>query len=254
MKVKDERGLGKQLKRVLPGSLFRTMTVIFNRIMQFIPIGIKYTIGTYLRRRRTPYKLLHPTDLVVQIGAARDILHAGRCRALYFARFVRKGHVIVVEADHANCQALGEVVNKCNISNMTVVEVGAWDSKNELAFLSSRNHPAANLVAELKAIPENVFHDRKYEVRTIRVDTLDSILEGLKAEVPRLVSITTNGAELRILSGMKETIAKKCMYVSLAATEPGFDAYHDYMAKLGYNYIARDDRGYCFKLVEPPCS
>jgi hypothetical protein len=59
------------------------------------------------------------------------------------------------------------------------------------------------------------------------------------------VSITTNGAELEILNGMKEMLATGAeSYISLAITG---DRYRETMDELGFDYVCDDDRGFTFK-------
>ncbi len=244
MGVRDQRGLGKQIKRLAPERLFRLMTVVFNRLMRFVPFRIRYAVANRFCRNRAPYRFLQPDDTVVQVGSARDVLLAGRSRALHCARMVPEGRVVVIEADAANCAALQRVVDQHHIRNVSIVEIGAWDSPTTLAFLSSPNHPASNLLVDVKELSESLVKRRKYAKTLIQVDTIDNILQQLVTSPPALVSITTNGAELQILRGMEQTISRGCEFISLASTGEGF---HEHMCDLGYEYTARDDRGYCFR-------
>lgn len=243
MKVKDDRGAGKQIKRLLPEAVFRAFTVGYNSVMRRVPFGWKYAIGEPPRRERAPYRFLQADDTVVQVGCARDILHAGRSRAIYFARMVPQGRVILIEADAANCQAVRDVVQRHRLQNIQVVECGAWHESTRLAFLSSPNHPAANLLVDAKDVSAELMQKRKYQQHLIDVDTIDNILVRLGVANVALVSITSNGAELQILQGMRETIARGCKHISLASTQPNLV---ERVKPLGYEYVARDDRGYCF--------
>jgi len=49
---------------------------------------------------------------------------------------------------------------------------------------------------------------------------------------------------MKIISGLQETIHRGCPYITLADTREG---YVEHMAALGYEYVARDDRGFCFR-------
>jgi FkbM family methyltransferase len=240
MVATDERGLGRRIKSRLPS---RALTVAYNSLMRLVPFRLKYSIGGLLRNNVAPYRLLKPDDTVVQIGNARDILCSGRNRAIHFARLVPQGRVIAIEADSASYQALHRVVKKYKLDNITVVHSGAWDKKTELVFLSSPDHPAANLIEEAQAIPEDLLKKRRYTKQVINVDTVDNILRQLNVKTPTLVSITTNGAELKVLEGLTETVVQGCPYISLAETGEGFI---ERMNDLGYEYLSRDDRGYCF--------
>jgi FkbM family methyltransferase len=244
MKVPDERSISLRVRRLLPERLARFATVTFNTVMRPVPFGVKYAVMGRGRKRRAPYRFLQPGDTVVQVGSARDILHSGRSRAIHLARMVPQGRVVVIEADAANCQALSNVVCRHHIRNITLVESGAWDRKTTLVFLSSPVHPAANLLEEVGKVTEESCTERSYERHMVQVDTVDNILQSLGVPTPSLVCITTNGAELKILDGLKQTIAAGCPYISLAPTGPNYVAR---MEQLGYEYVARDDRGYCFR-------
>src|SRR5262245_229693 len=98
----DQRGLGKRIKGLLPLGFFRALTVAFNGIAAAVPYGIKYPVGTWLRKRKFPYSVIRDGDVVVQLGAPRDLLHAGRSRALHFTRLVGSGKAVVLEPDAEN--------------------------------------------------------------------------------------------------------------------------------------------------------
>jgi FkbM family methyltransferase len=241
---RDERGLGKRLKRRVPPSMFRAGTKAYNRLMASVPYAWKYGVGTRLRRSKAPYRFLRGDETVVQVGSARDILGAGRSRAIHFARLLPRGRVVVIEADPRNCAALREFTSRYAVRNLDLVESGAWHEEGVMVFLSSPSHPAANVLSGIKAIDDRTLEDRGYQEVHIHADTVDRILSNLGSSVPRVVSITTNGAEMEILEGMKETVANGCEYVSLASTSPDLV---EQMSALGFEYIARDDRGYCFR-------
>lgn len=241
----DERGFGKHVKRVLPRGLFRPLTVLFNKTLALLPYGPKYALGTRLRRDKTPYNLIESGDVVVQVGAPRDTLLAGRSRAVYFARLVGEGRVVVVEPDPDNVATLRRFVERAGLgSQMSIHACGAWSETTELTFLSSPSHPAANVLEGVQEISEEVRAARHYREVTVPVRALDEILDEENVAVPKLVSITTNGAELEILDGMRRTIGRGCPYISLASTGEG---YLESMTERGYEYFARDDRGYCFR-------
>jgi FkbM family methyltransferase len=242
--VPDHRGCVKRLKTALPESVFWVTSRTFTRVVSRLPASVTYGVGNSFGKRRAPYCYLEPSDVVVQVGSARDILRTGRSRPILLARRVPRGRVIVIEADPDNAHALQTFTGRHGIANITVVESGAWERPGELSFLSSAVHPAANLVEEVKTIDSKAQRKREYVHQMVKVDTIDNILDRLRAGVPRLVSITTNGAEIPILRGMGETMKRGCEYVSLALTQPGLI---EHMAGLGYDYIAQDDRGYSFQ-------
>lgn len=245
--AKDHRGIGKRVKHAIGGPLFRYMTVLFNKSVSLLPYSIKYAYGTNVRANKLPYNILDSDDFVIQLGAPRDTLMAGRSRAIHFARLLTEGTVVVIEPDPANCDAFKKFVKKHKLEKrVKLIEMGAWDASGQLEFLSSASHPAANLLAGTKDIDEKVMKQRGYEQIRVPVDTLDSILaqHGLNG-TPKLVSITTNGAERQILQGMATLLVdKKIPYISLALTGSG---YLEMMAGMGYDMVALDDRGFTFK-------
>jgi len=243
--LKDQRGLAKQLKRVLPRTYVRALGRAYNAAMSAIPDVPKYAIGTHFRRRKIPYQFIEADDVIVQVGAPRDLLAAGRSRAVHFARIATRGRVVVVEPDPENCRALREFIERHDLAaRLTLFPCGAWSENTDLVLLSSPNHPASNRLDALVELPDDVIQSRQYQRVTVPVKTVDTILEEAGLELPKLVSITTNGAEQPILAGMKTTIAAGCPYISLAGQGEGHVAA---MARLGYEYFARDDRGCCFR-------
>lgn len=245
MSVTDHRGLAKKIKFLMPKQLFEFCRTVYNNVMALVPFRIKYGLGGYLRRHKIPYSLLQDGDIAVQVGAPRDILHAGRSRAIYFAMFVGKGKVVVIEPDAENCREFRRFVGKHGLrQSVEVFECGAWSENTTLSFLSSSSHPASSTLEEVAGLPAHSYRELGYERVTVNVRTIDDLLVESAAPTPKLVSVTTNGAELKIVDGMKTTIARGLPYISLAATGNG---YVEYMDKLGYEYFARDDRGFCFR-------
>ena len=241
----DHRGLGKKFKYAMPEPVFEILRRLYNFLLRLVPYGIKYGIGTSLRRKKYPYSLVRDGDVLVQVGAPRDILLAGRSRAIHFARLVGSGKVVIVEADPENCKMLRRFIKRYGLEGQAlIVESGVWKNEGELVFMSSPLHPAANVLVDAREIPEEIKNDRQYEKIYIKVNTLDNILaEAGIEEPPRIVSLTTNGAELEIMAGMPDTLAKGVPYISLASTGEG---YEEGMKPYGYRFIAFDDRGYTF--------
>ncbi len=243
--VPDQRGFGKQLKRVLPSGLFRLATRSFNAAAALAPFELRYALASWPRSGKAPYRFIEPGDAVIQVGAPRDLLRAGRSRAIHFARLVGHGTVLVVEPDPANVAALRQALaGRPLAERIQIVPAGAWRKAGQLTFLANPRHPAANVLDDVLELPEPELARRGFERLQVPVDTLDVLWRKSGLAVPRLVSITTNGAELAILEGMTELLAAGCPYISLASTGEG---YHDAMHQLGYEYIVRDDRGYLFR-------
>ena len=247
-KVTNERGPLLSIRRLMPAWLGRVCTVTYNNVVGALPFGVKYRlIGKSLRTKRAPYRFLKPTDTVLQIGSARDILHSGRSRAINLSMFIPQGRLIVVEADTENQVALQRLIDKENLSNITLVSMGAWDKKTTIEFWSNPSHPASNLVSEANDVIPQPVNQSKYIKYEIEVDTVDNILEELGADTPKVICVTTNGSEPNIMRGMEKTLNKGVAYLSLAPT--GKD-YIPLAEEMGYEYFAEDDRGYFFRRVD----
>ena len=242
--VVDQRGLGKRIKSLLPDKAFRALTVIFNSVATMIPYGIKYPIGTSLRKGKLPYSVIRDGDVVVQLGAPRDLLHAGRSRALHFTRLVGSGKTIVLEPDPQNVEHFRAYVRKHGLeASATVFPVGGWHKQDELVYYTNPDHPASNVIEDVALYTPEEIASQGYQKLTIPVDSLDNVLESAGIKTPKLVSITTNGSEMPILEGMKRVLAQGLPYISVAPPRPELIPF---VEKLGYDYTARDDRGYFF--------
>ena len=199
--VKNDLSTGKKLKYLLPEPVFRPLSVFFNALMKLVPTGIKYQLNRSRRRRKYPYNLLTDGDLAVQVGAPRDILWAGRSRAVHLAMATEHGRVLICEPDPENCKAMRRFLKDNGLEDRVILApFGAWRSSGELTFLSSPNHPAANVLLDVgEAIPANLRKKRLYQELKVPVRTLDELLEEYDLPMPKLVSITTNGAEIQIV-------------------------------------------------------
>jgi FkbM family methyltransferase len=177
--------------------------------------------------------------VVVQVGCPWDLIKAGRSRGIYFSHFVGKdGRVVIIEPDQENSMRLKSYIEAREISNIIPIDRGAWDSKAKLGFLSNPRRPAASIVESL--FDSEARKDRgDFAEIEIEVDSLDNILGELGVDKIDLVSITTNGAEEKILSGMTK-ILPNTRYISLIKnSQTG-----KYLRERGFRLVAEDDRGW----------
>lgn len=220
--------------------LHNFLRIAMNNVLWRIPVPIKYGIGLSSRKVRLPYKLLEEGDTVIQIGAPWDILRAGRSRSIYFSKFVGKtGRVIVFEADLNNVKKLQQFIKNHDISNMTVIPMGAWNKSTRLRFLINDKHPASNLV-------EEVFDDTRKDMKNFRsveidVDSIDNVLADKNIDQVKLLSITSNGSEEEILQGAEST-QKYVKYISIIGDPDKYPKILDY----GFKQQSEDDRGYLY--------
>jgi FkbM family methyltransferase len=223
--------------------LHRMLVRLYNHFMKFVPFGIKYGIGRYLRKDKPPYFLIRPGSVVVQIGAPKDTLNAGRSRGMYFILFSgSKGKAILVEPDQDSLAAYQRVCRQRGLGNAEFIPSAAWSDTRLLRVYINDAHPATNFIEGTVDYSQDRL--KEYRVVEIPASTVDQILGEHKLHQADLVSITTNGSERAILIGMANTIANGLPYISLARTGEG---YMEMMASIGYQLYTHDDRGFTFR-------
>jgi FkbM family methyltransferase len=236
-----------RIKLLLPERLWRVMTRPAAMLLRALPEKLLYARGLEARRRRRPYSLIGPGDVVFQIGAPADLLAVGRSRSAYFMQLVSgNGKLVVMEPDSRNCEKLQAFARRNGYSgHVIVVNKGAWSEEKTLRFYESKDHPASAVLVELSQATPEEMKRRGYRETPVPVTTVDSVLAAYGLKTPKLVSITTNGAELEILNGMKGMLAQDAeMYISLAVTG---DRYREKMDQMGFEYVCDDDRGFTFR-------
>ncbi len=244
---KDDRDLILKTKLLLPEWLWRALTRPAAAVLQAMPVKTKYQIGLWRRRDRHPYCVIKPGDVVVQIGVPSDLLAVGRSRAAYFLHLVSGGgKLVIMEPDKINCDFFAKFASDLGMSEkLVVVPAGGWSENKTLKFFQSREHPASAVLLELAHATESEMRRRGYTEMLVPVRTVDDVLSEHKLPLPKLVSITTNGAEIQILEGMEKLFSKGAPeYISLAITG---DGYAEKMSTLGYSHHADDDRGFTFR-------
>jgi len=244
--VIQDRDLLLRIKLMMPKRLYRMATMPVAALLRALPNKFKYKIGLSRRMARLPYAAIKPGDNVMQIGAPSDLLAVGRSRTAYFLHMVSGGgRVIVMEPDTINCDALIKFAEDLGLADrLTVIPKGGWKDEQVLRFFQSRKHPASAVLEDLSPATPAEMAERGYDAIEVPVTTVDKVLEETGLAVPKLISITTNGAELQILEGMTETFKTGPEYISLAVTG---DGYAQTMSDCGYVHHADDDRGFTFK-------
>ncbi len=243
----NDRDIILSTKLLLPERLWRLMTKPAAAILRALPEKFVYARGLSSRRKRRPYSLIQPGDVVIQIGAPADLLAVGRSRSAYIMQLISGGgKLVVMEPDSENCEKMQAFADRNGYSdNVLVVNKGGWSAETTLKFYESKEHPASAVLVDLcEATPEEMKR-RGYREIPVPVTTVDAVLAEHGLQTPKVVSITTNGAEIEILGGMKSMLADKTdTYISLAITG---DRYRETMDELGFDYVCDDDRGFTFR-------
>jgi FkbM family methyltransferase len=159
-----------------------------------------------------------------------------------FVRMTRPGgRVLVVEPDEQSASAFRSAADEHGMSHATVVCAAAWDERTKLVLERDPGHPATNFTAGTA----DYAHDDLARFEAVEVDAVpvDDLLEEHGFGRVDIVSVTTNGAEARILNGLRRTIKRDRPVICLARTE---DSYDELMTGLGYELAGDDDRGFTF--------
>ncbi|TWT80860.1 hypothetical protein CA13_23060 [Planctomycetes bacterium CA13] len=225
--------------------LHRFLVKIYNGIFAMIPFKMKYGIGRMLRKNKFPYQLIKPGSTLVQIGAPVDTLKAGRSRGLYFSLFNGPtGKTVIIEPASESEKAFNQLAKTHGMSDIVFCRSGAWNEKKQLKIYSDPKHPATNFTEG------TVDYDAKrlseFSVFEVPCDTVDNLLRPIELDNIDVLSITTNGAEVEILEGMKETLEKGVTFICLA-THKHLSNIPEMMEKLGYQEYAFDDRGVTYQ-------
>lgn len=249
MTSKSDRGLILRTKLLIPERVWRIATRPASWVLGAMPEQLKYKMGLRARKASIPYSLIETDDVVVQIGAPADLLKVGRSRSAYFMNLVSgNGKLVVMEPDSDNCRAMEAYGARNGFSDrLIVVNAGAWSSDTTLSFYESKKHPASAVMVELSEATPEEMRRRGYHRVDVPVTTVDKVFAEHGLPLPKVISITTNGAELEILRGMSDMLAKGGPeYISLAVTG---DRYAESMVEFGYEYLGDDDRGFTFRRV-----
>ena len=227
--------------------IHRVMVKLYNAVATRCPFAIKYGIGKRLRASQFPYKLIQPGSTVVQIGAPRDTLVAGRSRGMYFSLFNGpQGKTVIIEPASASEEAFNKVKRKRGLNDLIFVKSGAWNEEKLLKLYVDPNHPATNFTEGTVEYDEERL--AQFDMIEIPVKTVDQIMEECGIEKIDMISMTTNGAEIEILQGMSKTLAQGIPYICIALHTHRGD-FEAMMRTYGYEPHAYDDRGITYRQV-----
>lgn len=129
-----------------------------------------------------------------------------------------KGRVVIVEAEPSNVERLRQALPRLPHPNVTIVPKGAWSERGRLRLVLSPYNgdhklPVPGIVHDNDYRPENTY-ERSVE---IDVDTLDNIVHEARLERIDFISITVNGAEIEVLKGCGEVLARRPLRVYVKA-------------------------------------
>jgi FkbM family methyltransferase len=145
---------------------------------------------------------LYDGATVVDVGA-----HVGLHTLMFSCRVGAAGHVIAVEPSPANADLLRLHLVWNDRMNVTVIEAVVGDHEGAIEFAYRAD--AADPGGFANSIVYDIGGLRKHMPMT----TLDAICKGL---LPDLVKIDVEGAELLVLRGAEETLARSAPILVVA--------------------------------------
>ena len=152
----------------------------------------------YIERKETEYfkRILKRGDIVVDVGA-----HIGYYTLISGARVGKEGHVYSFEPNPETFKRLKRNVQLNNLNNISLYNIGLSDKEE---FLTLNLPTSINTGTAGITIPEN-FSGKSLKVKAI---PLDKFIEKNNIKKVDIIKIDVEGAEIKVLKGMMETIRK----------------------------------------------
>ena len=161
-------------------------------------------------------------DYVYDIGA-----YKGEWSEFYSKTSLSNSKFILFEANKAH----HKILDKKNFEFFNVI---LSDKKKTVNFFNNNNSTGDSYYRE------NTFHHKNLKSKKVPAITLDYIKNKKKLPNPDLIKIDTQGSEIDVLKGAKNTI-KRCKLIYLECpiaksnnNNLNFDYYLNYMKKINY--------------------
>ena len=208
----------------------------------------QYRFVRFFLKKIFPFISLRRGQDVLQVGSAAWTLEAGISQAIALSVIVGpRGHVLVLEPEAKNRQALIEYALKHGIHNISVVPLAACNERGTRKLTVYGGASGAHVLGEAlerrqgtgeAASPRTARNDVR-EVE-IEVDTIDHVLEEREYS-PDFINLTTNGSEFEVIQGMAETL-KRRITVSFPIFGPRgwFQAAFDLLDRKGFDIVVCD--------------
>mgnify|MGYP002632888772 CR=1 FL=1 len=175
---------------------------LFVRIIGDNPILEKINSYVITNRSFLPKELMIlKGDTIVQVGTHKQETVSRIAKAIG-----KNGRAVIIEASKENFDYLNDYVSDCGWTNISLVNKAASNKREALTFLVSK------ILSDHRLEDDNILHDNDlrdggYErTEVVQADTVDNILDELDINSIDYIEITVNGAELKVLEGMKKTM------------------------------------------------
>lgn len=160
---------------------------------------------------------IHPTDIVVDIGA-----HIGAF-AIWAARRASQGRVYAFEPNCENHSLLVENIQLNQLTNLEAFQAAVSDREGEVSFFNSRH----------SSMSHSFFEPGEDERSKVPAVSLGGILESKGIERVNYLKVDAEGAEYLIILGAPPEVLKKVDRI--------FVEFHDYFEH-GHNFRELETR------------
>jgi FkbM family methyltransferase len=149
-------------------------------------------------------RVLGEGDVAVDVGA-----NVGYLTVLAAMLVGPSGHVVSFEPDAENVARLRAnlALNDCN--NVTVIEKAVTNQVGEVEFFINSDDSGGNALWDPAQFPGNLKSLATPKRFTLQGTTLDAEWEQLRLPVPKVIKIDTEGADQRVLEGMRDLLARQ---------------------------------------------
>jgi FkbM family methyltransferase len=147
-------------------------------------------------------KVLREGDVAVDVGA-----NVGFLTMLSAILVGPTGRVVSFEPDAENIARLRANLALNDLSNVTVVEKAVTDRVGEVEFFINSDNSGGNALWDPAQYPGNLKSLATPKRFTVPGTTLDAEWAQLRLPAPKVIKIDTEGAEQRVLEGMRDLLA-----------------------------------------------
>ncbi len=175
-------------------------------------------------------KMLQPPATVIDIGVQKGT------NELY--ETFPGAHHLLYEPVHEHEDDLKRIANSLTHCNYAITAVTNIDGEVNLSVTPNRMYAAVT--------PEA--HVANREVRTVRAARLDTLVDEASAKGPYLIKIDTDGHEIAVLEGARQTL-KNATYVVIESTL--FIQFHDVIEFMrGEGFVVYDILEPLYRLLD----
>ncbi len=183
-------------------------------------------------------RVLGAGDIAVDIGA-----NIGFLTVLASLLVGPSGHVVAFEPGPENLERLRANLAHNDCKNVTVIEKAVTNQVGEVEFFINSDDSGGNALWNPAQYPGNVKCLATPIRLTVPGTTLDAEWRQLQLQAPKLIKIDTEGAEQRVLEGMRDLLSgQKPRFVvselhafGLAKMGCSQESLRGFMAGLGYS-------------------